>query len=135
MNQTEKVSVALTSGHTVILRRLTALESMQAVSYCGETPSKALLNMAGAVCAIGELDGVAQFPCRSRADFNTLASQLSDDDIQLIGIAQLRLSMLDDNQKKYLEAVISAVTSGAPLPEPASSESPDGSSSSVPLAT
>jgi hypothetical protein len=112
--------IELTGGKQVCIRELDAIELLQATGYAGETPSGALINMTVNICTISKLkkgDGewVDVYPCRSRAEFASLAKQISATDVVVLGaiVAARSIEQMNDEQKKAL-----ATNQGAPSEGP-----------------
>jgi hypothetical protein len=103
--QREEFELTISRNRKATIVKINALEMMQATSYCGESPSGAVLNMACAVCAVSKIDGKAVNPCSNKSEFSALAQELDSDDMTLIGMAQAARSNIGEEQKKALEAM------------------------------
>lgn len=103
-NSSELV-VTITEGRTAVVGRLSSFELMQATSYAGEYPSRALIEQATSVCSVRKIDGVDVHPTKNRSEFEKVAKQLMGDDLLLIGMAAVAAMRLTDDQKKALKTL------------------------------
>lgn len=112
--------IPLTGGKEVELRELDAIELLQAVSYAGETPSGAIVNMTVNICSIckvkrGDGSWADVYPLRSKAEFLALGKTLSASDVVVLGatIGARAMAAMSDDQKKALEATLDATEDGS----------------------
>lgn len=131
----QETDVKLTRNNTATLRSLTALEAMQATSYAGETPSKALINQIIVIAMVSKINGEPVNPCQSRADFNRVARRLSSDDIPLLMIGASQITELDAEQQKKMQSLLDGGESEDSSQSPPSTESQSGLSEAPPSAS
>lgn len=107
--------ITLSGGRKAVIKKLTARELIQVVSFAGSDPSGAVIDLISAVCAITQLEGEAVTPLNARAQFLTLADRLQAEDTILIGMAQKAMSMSEvtDDQKNELDRLAEEISASS----------------------